>query len=227
MPRSRADSPIDILFIGNSFTQRNDLPTLIAQTAAALPKPRVLQSQRIIANGASLRQHWNKGDALAAIQKDNWDYVVLQEQSTLPIKNAGRFHENVRLFDEEIKKSGAQTMLYLTWARQNAPETQTVLNDATRTIAHEIGALLAPVGPAWQAALTKDPMLELYDADGSHPSPAGTYLAACVFTTTLSGQSPVGLTAPDSAHLSEKQVASVQKAALQSTAWQMAATGLA
>jgi hypothetical protein len=32
----------------------------------------------------------------------------------------------------------------------------------------------------------------LYDADGSHPSAAGSYLAACVFFRTLFGKSPVG-----------------------------------
>ncbi len=39
---------------------------------------------------------------------------MLQEQSTLPVKNAGRMHENVRLFDEAITAAGAKTVLYMT-----------------------------------------------------------------------------------------------------------------
>jgi hypothetical protein len=33
----------------------------------------------------------------------------------------------------------------------------------------------------------------LYDRDGSHPTPAGSHLAACVFVAALFGQNPVGL----------------------------------
>jgi hypothetical protein len=44
----------------------------------------------ISAGGASLRKHLNAGEALKAIQAGQYDCVVLQEQSTLPIKNAKR-----------------------------------------------------------------------------------------------------------------------------------------
>src|SRR5579872_5047572 len=98
-----------LLFIGNSFTARNNLPGLISQLAAARGKS--LEHELISAGGASLRTHWNVGRALAAIQTGRFDSVVLQEQSTLPIKNAGRMHENVRLFDEAIKTAGSKTVL--------------------------------------------------------------------------------------------------------------------
>ena len=35
--------------------------------------------------------------------------------------------------------------------------------------------------------------MQLFDPDGSHPSPLGTYLNACVFFNILTGESPVGL----------------------------------
>ncbi len=176
-----------VLFIGNSFTQRNDLPGQLARLAAELDPPVEIRSERVIANGASLRQHWNQGVALAHIRQATWDAVVLQEQSTLPIKNAARFHENVRLFDAAIREAGARTLLYLTWARRHAPETQTALNHATEAIATELGAEIVPVGPAWEAALRSADPPDLFDTDGSHPSPAGTLLAAQVFLTTLTG----------------------------------------
>jgi hypothetical protein len=34
--------------------------------------------------------HRNKGEAQAEIARGKYDYVVLQEQSTLPVKNAAR-----------------------------------------------------------------------------------------------------------------------------------------
>src|SRR5262245_54085065 len=93
-PKSAA---LSVLFIGNSFTARNDLPGLIAGLAEA--RGLRIEHRLISAGGASLRMHWNKGEALQAIRTGGYDYVVLQEQSTLPIKNAARMHENVRLFD--------------------------------------------------------------------------------------------------------------------------------
>jgi hypothetical protein len=49
------------------------------------------------------------------------------------------------------------------------------------------------VGYAWFVVRQQDPGIELWQSDQSHPSQAGTYLAACVFYATLFDQSPVGL----------------------------------
>ena len=46
------------------------------------------------------------------LAKQSWNYVVLQEQSTLPVKNPGRYHENVRLFAPEIARRGADGALF-------------------------------------------------------------------------------------------------------------------
>src|SRR5438093_11074913 len=83
--------------------------------------------------------------------------VVLQEQSTLPVKNAKRMHENVRLFDEAIKAAGARTLLYMymSWARKNAPESQQAITDAYVGIGRELSATVVPVGLAWQRFLGK------------------------------------------------------------------------
>ena len=185
---------LKVLFIGNSFTARNNVPELIAQLAAA--RGQQLQHQLIQAGGASLRMHWNKGEAQRAIEQTRYDYVVLQEQSTLPIKNPSRMHENIRLFDQAIKDAGARTVLYQTWARQNAPETQAALTAAYATIAAELGALIIPVGSAWQQFLLQHQEPLLHDKDQSHPSLAGSYLAACVFFAVFFGENPTGSDLP-------------------------------
>ena len=46
---------------------------------------------------------------------------------------------------------------------------------------------------AWERALKEDPKRVLHSADRSHPSKAGTYLAACVFYAAIFRQSPSGL----------------------------------
>ncbi|MBS1786215.1 MAG: SGNH/GDSL hydrolase family protein [Acidobacteria bacterium] len=204
-----------ILFIGNSFTARNDVPMLIAQLAEA--RGHKLEHELIQAGGASLRMHWNKGEAQKAIAQTRYDYVVLQEQSTLPLKNPQRFHENVRLFDPVIQDSKSKTALYLTWARQNALETQDALTDAYTAIGKELGAKVIPVGIAWQQFIEKHNAPTLHDKDQSHPTLAGSYLAACVFLASLVGETPVGIVS-DLKGLTPQEAELLQK-----TAWKVAA----
>ena len=205
---------LNVLFVGNSFTARNDLPGMIS--ALAKSAGLTFDYDLISAGGASLRMHWNKGAAPNAIAAGGYDYVVLQEQSTLPVKSAKRMHENVRLFDAAIKAAGAKTALYMTWARSHAPQSQQAITDAYESIGRELGATVVPAGRAWQQFLGKHDAPVLHDKDGSHPTAAGTYLAACVFFATLFGRSPVGV-GSGVAGLSAAEVK-----LLQQTAWSVA-----
>ena len=110
-----------------------------------------------------------------------------------PSQNPANMHRFARQFDHEVRKTGAKLVLYVTWARRNAPDAQKPLTAAYSSIAQPLGALSCPVGPAWAKVLKRRPGLELYQGDGSHPSPAGSYLGACVFYEVLYGKSPVGL----------------------------------
>ncbi len=210
--KSRGRGPKKILFIGNSFTARNDLPGLIARLAAA--RGRELEHRLIHAGGASLRAHWNAGQAAEAIRDGGYEAVVLQEQSTLPVKNAARMHENVRLFDGAIKAAGAKAVLYLTWARANTPDSQQAITDAYTAAGKELGAMVVPVGVAWQRFLRAHDRPVLHDRNQSHPTVAGSYLAACVFLAALFDESPVGIEA-DVPGLSPED-----RVALQAAAWQ-------
>lgn len=185
--------PVRLLFVGNSFTQRNSLPGMLTELAAA--RGIALETELVSAGGASLKRHWNAGIAPERIESGGFDYVVLQEQSTLPVKNAARMADNVRLFDEPIREARAKMVLYMTWARQHAPETQQAIAAAYETIGKELGAIVVPVGRVWQQYLAKHDEPALHDRDGSHPTPAGTYLAACVFLATLFKENPVGIEA--------------------------------
>src|SRR5262245_2796983 len=110
MIKNKPARTIKLLFIGNSFTQRNNLPGLFADLAAA--QGLSVKHELISVGGASLRTHWNAGRAAEAIATGGYDYVVLQEQSTLPVKNAQRMAENVRLFDDAIQRAKSKTVLY-------------------------------------------------------------------------------------------------------------------
>ncbi len=218
MPTTPESPDSRVLFIGNSYTSRNQLPRLLADLAATAEHPRRVEVEAIVAGGASLKRHCNAGFAQQALAKLSWNYVVLQEQSTLPLKNPARYHDNVRFFAPEIARRGAKTVLYLTWARQQAPDTQDLITRAVEEVAGEVDdALVVPVGPAWQAAMAEDSDLPLYTDDGSHPTALGSYLAACVFHVSLFGEAPRGFSVSDALRLDRSVAARLQVVASEAT----------
>jgi hypothetical protein len=51
-------------------------------------------------------------------------------------------------------------------------------------------ALISPVGAVWHYIRDYYPSIELYQADDSHPTPAGSYAGACAFYATLFHKDP-------------------------------------
>ncbi len=188
----REEAELRVLWIGNSYTYVNDLPKMVAELAKA-GSQRPLVYDRETPGGCSLEKHWKGGKALSKIRTRKWDYVVLQDHSLGPLKNPAALAEYAKMFDAEIRKQGGKTLLYLTWARANAPENQEKLSKAYLDLAADMKVQVAPVGIAWEKALAADKGRVLHQRDKSHPSAAGTYLAACVFYATLYGKSPEGL----------------------------------
>jgi len=193
MPAAGEDTkPIRVLFIGNSYTYVNDLPGMIAALAKA-GHQRPIESDKETPGGCTLEQHWRNGKAAAKIAAGTWDFVVLQEQSTRPLSDPALMTTYAARLDALITAQHAKTLLYQTWARQNAMERQPELSKTYTDLGKQLNADVVPAGTAWALALKSDPTLALHGEDKSHPTPAGTYLAACVFYATLYGKTSEGL----------------------------------
>lgn len=183
-----------VLFVGNSYIYCNNLPHLVAGMAQARNTP--LTCRKLTRGGFTLENHLDpaKGtNALAAVTGGAFNIVVLQEQSQRPFLDAPKMRDAVRRFAEGAKSAHVRTVLMLTWARQNEPQNQKLINEAYCSAAEEFGLDVAPVGIAWQTALAAKPDLDLYYSDLSHPMVKGSYLSACVIYAVLTGQSAVGL----------------------------------
>jgi hypothetical protein len=191
-----------VLFIGNSYTYFNNLPEMVRQLATAAGAGAV-EVRMVAPGGWRLVDHWEKGDARKVLATGHWDFVVLQEQSQLgdPKQIDGKprigsdrvFAPAAATWAEEISRAGAKPVFYLTWAKKVAPEDQVVLNDAYARAARLGHGLLAPAGMAWGRVRDENPGIELFVGDGSHPSPAGSYLAACTLVAAIFGKNPAGL----------------------------------
>jgi hypothetical protein len=201
-PARNNGCPESILFIGNSYTYFNNVPEMVAALMAEGAGCHV-QTRMIAPGGAELRKQWADDHTRAALTERKWDYVILQEQSSLGrdywvdgnarVVGDELFAPAAALWSKAARDAGAQPVFYLTWSRKGTPEDQAALNHAYFSAAHLAGAPVAPVGIAWQLVRRERPDLELYWKDGSHPSPAGSYLAACAIYATLLHRDPSGL----------------------------------
>jgi hypothetical protein len=175
-----------VLFIGNSLTYANDLPKLVERTSVGVLEP--ITTAVVAFPDFSLGDHWDKGDALAAIRRGGWDFVVLQQGPSSMPESRAQLIADTRRFDIEIRRAGARTALYQVWppkARERfAPDVSRSYAEAAKAV----GGLLLPVGDAWQAALKADPAMRLYGPDEFHPSIEGSALAARVIVETITGK---------------------------------------
>lgn len=205
-----------VLFLGNSYTGVNNLPNLIYQLA--LSGGDTLMYDSNTPGGCTFGDPPNAHIALPAsygkIDDQDWDYVVLQEQSQIP--TIAYFRDNTMYPGARRLNDSIQTHLpcrkplfYMTWGRQfggqqcAGPYCSPVFTDfnhmtdslhtAYMRIANELKAPVAPVGMAWKA-VRNDTSIVLHQTDQSHPNMAGSYLAACTFYAAIWQKTPIGLT---------------------------------
>lgn len=175
-----------ILFLGNSFTYFNDLPTEVEKLSAG-----ALICHSITRGGAYLNAYKTESDELAVrlsrlLSENEYDYVVLQEQSLNAVVNFDDYLSSVKHIKSLVGK--AKILIYQTWSyKDGSPLLQSTgmsyaemtdkLEVAAHTAADEVEGTVIPVGRAFYCADDEG----LYDPDCLHPSEAGTALAARIF----------------------------------------------
>lgn len=166
--------------------------------------------------GYTFNAHSTNMTTITKIYSQNWDVVVLQEQSQLPSFSPTQVASDVYPYADSLNRmiqendSCTQTMFYMTWGRKNGDASncafyapvctyegmQGRLRASYLEMANDLDAQVSPVGVAWRKFRQDFPSVELYNADESHPSVHGTYLAACTFYASIYHKSPVGAFIP-------------------------------
>ncbi len=204
------------LFLGNSYTNYNNFPKLVSDIASSLGDSLIYDSNT--PGGYTLQGHSTNATSLKKITERDWDYVVLQEQSQRPSFPPSQVQSDVYPYAEILDSlihendSCSQTLFYMTWGRKYGDQNncqfyqplctyegmQKRLRDSYLQMAIDNNASVAPVGMAFKASIQNDSNLNLYTTDNSHPSPAGSYLAACVFYSSMFHKSSLGAYHPTS-----------------------------
>jgi Domain of unknown function (DUF4886) len=196
---------VRVLFVGNSYTFVNDLPGWVERLANSAGVTSIETDARTV-GGATLQSHWATPETMSTIGDGTWDFVVLQGQSVEPLAAPSGFFEYAELLAEHASGAGATPVFFETWARAQGDALyaeswsggsptamQQGLRDAYGQAATTAGGIVAPVGDAWETVLSSHPGITLHSGDGSHPTEHGTYLAACVFYSTLTGNAALGI----------------------------------
>jgi len=211
-------SDSDLLFVGNSYTSANNLAVIVE----GLLEEGAFDSVDVSAlTGGGLRfvNHLSRtqnnsswSSAFSSFQ--NW--TIFQEQSQIPgfPQTEAMWIESLDAFlslDELVAQQGGESVLMMTWGRRDGdsqntwlyPDFETMqellqdgyLRYASTASSNTRKVWVAPVGEGFAQIKIQHPQQfsQLYTNDGSHPSYNGSYLAACILYSTLTGRSSVGL----------------------------------
>lgn len=205
---SVAQDSVSVLFIGNSYTNYNSLPSLVNNVAVSLGD--VISYDSHTPGGQTLANHAANATVYDKMNDQPWDFVVLQAQSQEPSFSDGQVNTQTLPYAIQLADSVyannfcSEVLFYMTWGRENGdPQWGPIstfdgmnarLRSAYMRFADSVDGAVSPVGSAWKYIRDTYPTINLYAGDGSHPSYAGSYLAACTFYASLFRKSPVGAT---------------------------------
>jgi hypothetical protein len=216
---AKAGRTLTVLFVGNSFTYRNDLPAMLVNLASSDPGNATgLQVQAVTYPDAWLDDLRTRTHALDWARDHHPDYVVLQEHSFWYDGGYPAARAAVGRWIDALRPLRAAPLLFEAWTdaagsdafRRGSSPADDARNDAdgANTLGRSLGVPVVAVGQAFEAARRTPGEPNLYGPDRHHPSVAGTYFAALVFYRFFTGRTgaeatwrPRGLSPQDAAML--------------------------
>ena len=196
---SAGKAPIKVLFIGNSYTYRNHMPRMFMKIAKANGKD--VEVNWCVKGKTSFYRHSLREKVYRAINWKQWDYVILQGSSRDMLKDSSIYYEKtlpgLNKIVASIKRNNSKTKLvfFMTWAyKKGYPKFDYSnthykmirrISSKYMSLASDYDALLTPVGLVFEKLYFKHQIKTLYKPDNSHPSPLGSYAAACSFYSII------------------------------------------
>ena len=196
--------PIKILFVGNSLTFYNDMPSIFKGIAEASDV--TVETECLASGSYYLSYYANENNNYGAkyrsyLANNNYDYVILQAQSTelLRVYDSSSLPSATTLVDL-ARDAGATPILYMTWGLpegysfvtgtgdkyEYTYDTMTdALCDTYYKLGNELGVKVSPVGLNFRNYKNIYDEVDLICDDDKHPTFAGSYLAACTIYNTI------------------------------------------
>ena len=197
-----------VLFIGNSFTYTNNMPSILQALATSMGDTLVYDQNT--PGGYTLQLHSTDATTISKIFSQQWDIVVIQEQSQLPAFPPAQVDTTTfryaHILDSMVHANDTctQTMFLMTWGYRDGDTSncafyppictyggmQQSLRDSYLQMTHDNKAIVAPVGAAWKVVRDSFTAINLYMADLIHPGMPGSYLEASVLYASIFHKNP-------------------------------------
>ncbi|MCK5785389.1 MAG: hypothetical protein KAH54_02390 [Candidatus Sabulitectum sp.] len=176
-----------MFFVGNSYTFGNGgLWAHVKQIYDSVESD-TLSVDACTSGGATFENHWENQALRIELESGNWDTVVFQEQSCMPVINPAMTY----LYGDSLawltSSAGGEPVFLMTWARKNDPLMLEGLELGYSRMGYIHSSSVTPCGIAFDLIKRGHPEIDPYAGDGAHPSVHGTYLAACVIAVTVYG----------------------------------------
>ncbi len=218
-PEEVKEDPIHVLIVGNSFTQHSEGGKVytVEQPLEELAKANGhnLEVTSLSHGSAKLRYYAGQSQSyfsycrelMVHLVSQSWDYIIFQEQTTVPIENFDTYmYPAVEALLQMVKQFQPQAtpLLYMTAGYENGTlvkvngvsrtlttaEHQLFTAVSYKTLENKLGVEAIPVGMHSLRANILYPQIKMVGSDSKHPSYAGYYLAACSFYQRIYGTVP-------------------------------------
>ncbi len=174
-----------MLFVGNSYTFGNGGLWTITDSLFSSVTVDTLITLSHTMGGATLQDHWNDQELRWLLENGDIDMAIFQEQSCMPVINPRLTYQYGDSLALLCAAEGIQPSFLMTWPRKNDPLMLHGLEEGYSRMGYVHGCPVAPCGRAFAMLQGAFFMLDLYAADGSHPSMEGSYLAASVIAVSV------------------------------------------
>ena len=173
----------NILFVGNSLTYSNDLPSLVETIGKVYSKR--LSTECICFPNYGLEDHWNDGAIQEKIKAKKFDYVIFQQGPSSQAYGRSSLFEFGSKISVLTKANGAQPAYLTVWPSVQHYHTFEGVIKNHKDAAEANDAMLIPAGKMWVEYRKMDYQSDLYTTDLFHPSPTGSFLAALTIIKTV------------------------------------------
>lgn len=205
---TNANDTTKVLFIGNSITYYNDMPQTFEDIANSLGE--TCEMEMHAPGGTGFANHIINPEVYSLFRQGDWDFIVLQpgtgdsggEQFGGTPKEETLIRIRTLLDSAYLYNPCSQVLFYeiSNGAYSNSEEHLDTYNASMDVIHANLDYFsdstrlpYAPVGEAFRTSWNQDSELLLWNSFGDiHPNPKGSYLAACVFYSSIFKNSPAG-----------------------------------
>lgn len=177
------EEKISLLFVGNSLTYTNDLPTLVKEIAKS--KNKEIEVDMLALPNYALVDHLANGNLQSSINSEKYSFIIVQQGPSSQAEGRALLLEASTIIKKLCDEHNTKLAFYMVWpAYENYYNFDGVIKNYTDA-ANINNSLLCPVGKVWKDYIDSTGDLSYYGPDNFHPSVKGSEVAAEVIYKSL------------------------------------------